>query len=218
MELLALMESHSSHPLSATLVNAAQSEGVTIPKEVIVEDHTTIPGEGLTATIDQKLVYLGNARLFQRIGYYQNLAEVYKQSSMEWSKSGCTVGYLGVQDVGIIAMFCVSDNLREEAVGVVASLQTMGMLVIMITGDGEGTAIAVADEVGIDMNHVHSQCLPEDKMHHIGRLQGCRSRREITSCYNQDPLVCMVGDGVNDSPALKRADVVRSLHNLYSLE
>jgi P-type E1-E2 ATPase len=107
-------------------------------------------------------------------------------------------------------MFCVSDILRDEAVDVIASLQRMGLDVIMITGDGEGTARAVANEVGINIDHVHSQCLPEDKMHHIQRLQGSRSRHEITICDNQG-LVAMVGDGINDAPALRTADVVSDL-------
>jgi len=210
MELLALMESHSAHPLSATLVNAAQKEGITLPKDAVVEDHTTLPGEGLSAVIDQKSVYIGNVRLFRRIGFYENLEEIHKKSSVEWSKSGCTVGFLGVEGLGIVAMFCVSDILRDEAVDVIASLQTMALDVIMITGDSEGTARAVANEVGIDVDHVHSQCLPVDKMHHIQRLQGSRSRHEISICDNQG-LVVMVGDGVNDAPALRTADVVSNI-------
>jgi Cd2+/Zn2+-exporting ATPase len=211
LELLAVMESHSSHPLSATLVNAAHAEGVSIPKDLDVKDHTTIPGEGLTAVVDKKSIYLGNARLLERIGHYQDLPDKHKMLSVEWGKAGCTVGYLSVEGMGIVAMFCVSDILREEAADVVETLEVMGVRVMMVTGDGEGTARAVAEEVGIDMDHVHSQCSPEDKMYHIGRLQGSPLDFEIAHCY-QKKLVAMVGDGVNDVGALKRADVVSMVH------
>ena len=210
MELLALMESHSAHPLSATLINAAQREGISVPKDVSVENHKTLPGEGLSAIVDCKNVYLGNLRLVQRIGFYENLEEKYKMQSLVWAKLGYTSGYLGIDGFGIVAMFCVSDNLRDEAAGVIASLRSMALDIVMITGDSEGTARAVANEIGIDIDDVHSQCLPEDKMHLIQDLQGCQSLHRKTFCVDRG-LVAMVGDGINDAPALRSADVV-SIH------
>jgi Cd2+/Zn2+-exporting ATPase len=205
LELLALMEAPSSHPLSATLVIAARKEGVSVPREAEVTRHSILKGEGVEAIIDDKKVYVGNKRLFKRIGMYESLPQKYKDLAEDWNQEGGTVGFIGVGGTGIVGSFCVSDMVRPEAKDVVRSLKQVGIEVMMLTGDGDGAARAVAEKVGIPDNDVHCQLLPEDKLHFVGsmveptptRCAVCRPRA----------LVLMCGDGVNDAPALAVADV-----------
>jgi len=199
------MEAPSSHPLSATLVMAARKEGVSVPREAEVVQHSILKGEGVEALVDDKKVYVGNKRLFQRVGMYDSLPQKYKDLAEDWNREGGTVGFIGVDGTGIVGSFCVSDMVRPEAKDVVSSLMQVGIEVLMLTGDGDGAAKAVAEQVGIADSDVHSQLLPEDKLHFVGsmveptptRCAACRPRA----------LVLMCGDGVNDAPALAVADV-----------
>lgn len=205
MELLALMEAPSSHPLSATLVTAAKQEGVSIPKDAVVRNHTILKGQGVEAVINEKKVYVGNKRLFERIGMYSTLPGKYQNLAEEWSHAGGTVGFIGIGGQGIVGAFCVKDAVRDEAKDVVASLFQARIDVLMLTGDGDGAAKAVAKQIGLSDDAVHSQLLPEDKMHFVGSLISHKSMR-CAPCRPQS-LVLMCGDGVNDAPALAVADV-----------
>ena len=202
--LLALIESSSSHPLSATLVMAAKAEGVPMPREKLMVDHTVIKGEGVQASIDGKFVYAGNRRLFERLGLYDSL-QSYKALTEGWSRNGGTVGFLGVEGFGIVGAFSVSDAVRPEAKDVIRQLTDEGIEVIMLTGDSEGAAKAVARQVGLPDSAVHSQLLPEDKLHYVGSLIEPPVKR-CSPCAKKR-LVLMCGDGINDAPALAVADV-----------
>ncbi|GAX29128.1 hypothetical protein FisN_7Hh274 [Fistulifera solaris] len=204
LELLALMEGPSSHPLSATLVKAAKNEGIKVPENVKVEDHSILKGEGVTALVDGVRTFVGNRRLFERIGMYDDLGDAYKYRAEEWSTEGGTVGFVGVDGVGIIGSFCMSDSIRPEARKTVQALRGRGIEVLMLTGDSEGAAISVADQVGIPRNLVHSQLLPEDKLHFISSIKHPGSSRSFLS---GSPKVMFCGDGVNDGPAISVADV-----------
>lgn len=205
LELLALIEAPSSHPLAATLVKAARMEGVSIPKDVDLLQHTILKGEGVTATIDGVRVFAGNKLLFERIGMYADLPVTYRDLYDKWSNEGGTVGFLGVENTGIIATYCVEDAVREEAKVVIRSLQEGGIEVIMLTGDSDGAAKAIAFQVGLPESSVHSQLLPEDKLRFVGSLAK-PSARQCGLCHSKS-LVLMCGDGVNDAPALAAADV-----------
>ncbi|KAL7451685.1 hypothetical protein ACHAWC_003502, partial [Mediolabrus comicus] len=203
LELLAIMEAPSSHPLSACLVSAAKDEGVVISENA--EEHTILKGEGVTAMVGNARVYVGNSRLFKRIGMY-SIPSHYTDWAEEWSDEGGTVGYIGIEGVGIIGMFCVKDTIREEAPCVVSSLLESGVEVIMLTGDGQGAARAIGKQIGLEESCIQSQLLPEDKLHYVSSLKGSSSDRH-PSLSGGKKLILMVGDGVNDAPALSVADV-----------
>lgn len=206
MELILLMEAPSSHPLSATLVRAAKAEGVTAPHGMHLKDHSILKGEGVRASVDDKDVYVGNQRLFERLGLYNGLDDSHRISAETWSKSGGTVGFLGIKGEGIIGMFCVSDKVRNEAKVVIAALKSDNFQVYMLTGDSDGAAKAVGKQVGIPVECIHSHLMPEDKLHFIDSLRGMGGSAQSIMCGTKE-LVLMIGDGVNDAPALAVSDV-----------
>lgn len=205
LQLLAIMEAPSSHPLSACLVSAAREEGVVVPTNISLKEHTILKGEGVTANIDSKQVYVGNGRLFKRLGMY-NISDENTESATKWSEEGGTVGFIGIEDLGIIGMFCVKDTIRDEASDIIRELQNSGFEVIMLTGDGEGAAQAVGREIGLEKSSIRSQLLPEDKLHFVSGLKGSPANNHA-SLSGKKKLILMVGDGVNDAPALSVADV-----------
>lgn len=206
LSLLALMESPSSHPLSATLVKAASREGVSIPKDVEMKDHSILKGEGVEATVNGKHVYVGNRRLFDRLGMYNDLPQAYQGLSEEWMEKGGTVGYIGVEGEGIIGVFCMIDIIRPEAKDVISSLHFGGFEVMLLTGDGIGAARTVARQVGIPESAIHSQLMPEDKLHLVGSLKQPAPKHSF-GLFRRQAKVLFCGDGVNDAPALAIADV-----------
>eukprot|EP00804_Cyclotella_cryptica_P008496 CCRYP_003996-RA/>CCRYP_003996-RA protein AED:0.18 eAED:0.18 QI:0/0.66/0.42/1/0.66/0.42/7/144/820 len=193
LELLSIMEAPSSHPLSATLVSAAKAEGAIPLHGVSLQEHTILKGEGVCAIVNDRRVYVGNERLFKRLGMY-DLSPHHVESARKWNNDGGTVGYVGIEGegLGIIAMFCVTDTIRDEAHHVVTALMDNGVKVVMLTGDGEGAALAVGEEIGLPDSSIQSQLLPEDKLHYVS---------------DQRNLVVFVGDGVNDAASLAVADV-----------
>lgn len=204
LEILHLLESPSSHPLSATLVQAARHEGVGIPAHRLMKGHTMLKGEGVTAMVDGEQVYVGNKRLFARLGMYDSIG-VLRTQIEEWSELGGTIGYIGIEGKGIVGAFCVTDAVRHEARDVVNAFLDSGIEVMMLTGDGDGAAKSVAKQVGLPASAVHSQLLPEDKLHFVGSLIQPASKECIS--FTPRSLVMMVGDGINDAPALAVADV-----------
>jgi Cd2+/Zn2+-exporting ATPase len=197
LTLLALMEAPASHPMSATLVAAAKKEGTSLASNVEVKEHQILKGEGVQATILGKLTYVGNRRLFERLGMFAQLQENFVSSAKDWGRQGGTVGFLGVEGEGIIGAFSMNDCVRPESKETVSALQSYGLTVIMLTGDGEGAAKAVAKHVGILESDVHSRLLPEDKLHFVGSFKRPGGRNAFGLCVGQ-PKVMFVGDGVND--------------------
>jgi Cd2+/Zn2+-exporting ATPase len=200
---MAMLEASSSHPLSATLLQAAEQEGVSIPTHWRMEDHCILKGEGVTAVVQGEKVYVGNQRLFERLGMYADLPQTFKHRATEWQRKGASVGFVGVAEEGIVGFFCVTDKVRLEAPNAVAMLQQHGLRVEILTGDGDGAAGAVAHQVGIPPDAVHAKLLPEDKLHLVGRRRIPSSRRFL----RRNATVLFCGDGVNDGPALAVADV-----------
>jgi Cd2+/Zn2+-exporting ATPase len=213
LQLLAAMEAPSSHPLSATLVQAAQREMTTMDVRMTnwnVQDHTILKGEGVTAYVNGTQVYVGNRRLFERVGMYAQLPDHYKVMTDRWSdEQGGTVGFIGVQGTGIIGCYCMKDRVRPESKQTVSALLSDGVRVIMLTGDGEGAARAVAQQVGLPSGAVHSQLLPEDKLHFIGSLKSPHNNANSVACglLRRRNQILFCGDGVNDAPALTVADI-----------
>jgi Cd2+/Zn2+-exporting ATPase len=206
LELLALMQERSSHPLSSSLVKAAKDEGVDVPRNISVSEHQILQGEGITALVNGKeQIYVGNQRLFNRLGMLESLPVTYRNRITEWNNTGGTLGFIGSEKDGIIGMFCVKDVVREEAKAVILELKEARIDTMICTGDSDTAAQAVAKEIGIPSGCVNSQLLPEDKLHFVGSLK----RPQPRSCglCREQRYVLFCGDGVNDAPALAVADV-----------
>ncbi|SDN84900.1 Cu+-exporting ATPase [Halomonas shengliensis] len=185
--LVAALERGSEHPLAAALLSHAEQAGAE-PAEI--RDFDSVTGGGVKAeTPDGRKLLLGNARLLEEAGVDLGKG---RERGAELEKQARTVVYLAVEG-RLAALFGISDPLRHDTVAAVQRLQADGLKVVMLTGDNEHTAGAIAREVGID--DFRAGLLPEDKHAEIERLQG------------EGEVVGMVGDGINDAPALARADV-----------
>ena len=205
LKLLAIMEAPSSHPLSAALVSAARDEGITASKTLVAQEHTVLKGEGVTAIVGNRRVYVGNERLFKRLNMY-NLSFNHLEYVKRWNDEGGTIGFIAIEGLGIIAMYCVIDTIRQEAQHVVTSMLNNDVKVVMLTGDGDGAARVIGEKIGLPSSSIHSQLLPEDKLHYVSSLKDV-SLKSAGLLTKGKRLVMMVGDGVNDAPALATADV-----------
>ena len=179
-------ETGSEHPLGEAIVQKSKEENMTLAKP----DHfEAIPGYGIRVEIEGKDMYIGNRKLMleQKI----DLSSMEKESD-RLADEGKTPMYLSV-DGELAGIIAVADTLKENSMKAVKELRRRGVEVIMITGDNKRTAKAIAKQVGIDS--VLSEVLPEDKAEEVKRLQEAGKK------------VAMVGDGINDAPALAQADV-----------
>ena len=182
----AAVEVGSEHPLGEAIVRAAKNRELELPK---VEEFEAIAGHGIRGSIGGRIALLGNRRLFEREGINIKIAE---ESMVKLEAQGKTAMLVGLDGVlaGIVA---VADTLKPEAKDAIAALLKENVEVIMLTGDNHRTAEAVAQELGI--KRVIAEVLPSDKAKIIQDLQ------------KQGKVVAMVGDGVNDAPALAVAEI-----------
>mmetsp|Transcript_3002 Transcript_3002/g.3299 ORF Transcript_3002/g.3299 Transcript_3002/m.3299 type:complete len:1163 (-) Transcript_3002:547-4035(-) len=209
LEYLALMESSSSHPLALALAQAARNENVTVDKNLKVSNHSLIEGEGIVGNVGKLTVYVGNERLFKRLDIFKSISNIDVGISDTWCKNGGTVGYMSI-DGDVVCMYCVQDAAREESREVVCALKLMGIETVMLTGDNQHSALAIAREVGLADEDIHSQLLPKEKLDIIAELKFTKNTKNSPSSYcrgNENGFVLMVGDGVNDAPALVIADI-----------
>jgi ATPase, P-type (transporting), HAD superfamily, subfamily IC len=190
MELLAraaALESRSDHPLAQAIVAYAQERSVEF---VPAEDCEIQPGRGATGRFNGKNYWLGSHRLLEERG--QETPEVH-QELQRMTEAGSTVVVVGTDD-HVCGFIGLADTVRPNAKDLVDALRNAGIQhVVMLTGDNRGTALAIASETGVD--EVHAELLPADKVAAVEKLVAHYSR------------VAMVGDGVNDAPALARATV-----------
>tara|TARA_R100000654_G_scaffold5129_1_gene14727 strand:- start:13917 stop:16454 length:2538 start_codon:yes stop_codon:yes gene_type:complete len=183
----ASVEAGSEHPLGQSIVNGAREKGLEVPT---VMDFRAITARGVEGRVDDQLIRVGSRRLLSEANIeLGDLEEVMIRLENE-GKTAMLVA-AGDQAAGIVA---VADTIKEDSKAAIAALHEMGIHTVMITGDNERTARHVANQVGID--EVMAGVLPEGKVDAIKRLQ---------EKYGQ--LVAMVGDGINDAPALKQANV-----------
>ena len=201
---LSLMEASASHPLADAIVKGAANEKAEIPANLEVKDHTLLPGEGVVGIIDNKKVHVGNKRLFVRLGLYDDLSEEDKATVDGWASSGGTIGFISIEGEGIVGAYCVSDKIRDETKSVIQDLKKKGIEINMLTGDQRQAALGVAEQIGLDECGVKSDLLPEEKLTAIQNMvDDCKSKKKC----GRAKKVMMVGDGVNDAPALAIADI-----------
>jgi len=186
LELAAAVEKNSEHPLAEAILKAAIKEGVNIPN---IERFEAIPGKGVKAIYNSYEILLGNKKLMEEANI--NIDEA-KELISKFEEEGKTVMILSVNRelAGVIS---VMDTIKNEAFEVVKQLKNMKLKVAMLTGDNEKTAKAIAKQIGIDM--VFANVLPWEKAEIIKKLQ------------EKGEVIAMVGDGINDAPALAQADI-----------
>ena len=183
--LAASAEQLSEHPLGKAIVRCCRRDGGALAE---VRDFRMIPGRGVRAQVEGKTVLAGSPELLREQGAPMEMpaaADTYLQQ-------GCTVTYVAV-DGEFAGFLALSDTLRQESAATITELSRLGVRPVLLTGDHENAARTIAGKLGI--RELQANCLPEDKLTAIGAYQA------------QGLPVCMIGDGVNDAPALKRADV-----------
>ena len=207
MEYLLLMEERASHPVAQAIISAARSEGITIPKDMILEKHTILAGEGVTGVINGRDIFVGNERLFERLGLLSRLSEEEAKCVHSWKRLGGTIGFISVSGAGIVGAYCATDAVRSEAAEVISSFQKRKIGLSMLTGDNEEAAQSVGAQLGwdIDRNEIHAKLLPADKLAYVESLTASSANSSKCCCQKASVLFC--GDGVNDAPALAAAHV-----------
>jgi len=198
--LAASAEQGSEHTLGRTIVKAAQDKGLTLSHP---EKFRAFSGFGIKATVDAQVILIGNQRMMQNeginLGTFQS--EVLKLQSEGKTAMIVASNSAGDQDkIQAIGIIAVADAIKPGAKEAISDLRKLGLEIVMLTGDNQSTADAIASQVGIDK--VIAEVLPGEKADAIRKLQ------EASSLGNYaHPMVAMVGDGINDAPALAQADV-----------
>ena len=186
IRLAASLEVASEHPLGEAIVAKAKEQGAAFDE---VTNFEAIPGFGIKGHVGETLVFLGNEKWMRENG----LANVeMNEKANHFAEQGKTPLYIGYNDA-VQGLIVVADTVKESSARAIQTLHEMGIQVAMMTGDHERTAQAIAAEVGID--RVFSEVLPQDKANYVSKLQ------------EEGYIVAMVGDGINDAPALAQAQV-----------
>ncbi len=186
LRLAGSVERSSEHPLAEAIVEGVKARGITLTDPTLFE---AVPGHGVIATVEGRRIVLGNLKMMQRETVPLDGLE---RMAAQLADDGKTPMYVAVdsQAAGIVA---VADTVKEDSAEAIGAFKRMGIEVVMISGDNARTAQAIARQVGVD--RVLAEVLPEDKAHNVHLLQA------------EGKKVAMVGDGINDAPALAQADV-----------
>ena len=182
----ASVEQPSEHPLSRAVTEAAQERSIPLCD---VEDFTAVPGGGVHAALHGETVFAGNADYMRQNGVP---IDAFSAQAETWANDGKTVLYFAQQGRAL-GMLAVADTVKPDSAAAIAALKRSGCRVVLLTGDNTQTANAIARQVGVDQ--VIAQVLPQDKAACVEKLR------------KDGQLVAMVGDGINDAPALVQADV-----------
>lgn len=186
LQIAASLEQNSEHTLAESIVRSAKKQKTHFLR---VHKFQAIPGHGVEGEIDGKMYFLGNRKLMQRA----MVSEISAEDELQRFEDEGKTAMLLASEKRLLGIIAVADTLKETSKEAVDILKTMGITVYMITGDNKRTAHALAEKVGIE--NVLAEVLPEDKAEEVKRLQ------------EQGRKVAMVGDGINDSPALAQADL-----------
>jgi Cu2+-exporting ATPase len=184
---IASLNQYSEHPLAQAVVNYAKSKNVSL---IEVKDFESISGKGVIGTVANKKVALGNRKLMEQIE--ANIPDDLETKIIAEQKLGKTVSYISMDGIAV-GFVSISDKIKPTSFAAIKELMHQGIEVIMITGDNENNAKAVADE--LHLTGFIANCLPEDKLAAIKRLQ------------SEGKIVAMAGDGINDAPALAQANI-----------
>ena len=181
------LNQNSEHPLSNAVIQKAKEKNISAEKVI---DFENISGKGLQGKINGKMVYVGNQNLMlsNNIQITDNL----KQKAVEIQSKAYTISYIAEEN-NVLGFVSFKDKIKKTSKKAIKLLMEDGIDVIMMTGDNEHTAKAVAEELGIQ--HYKANCLPEDKLNEVKKLQ------------QQGKTVAMTGDGINDSPALAQSNI-----------
>ena len=186
LKLAAALERSSEHPLAEAIMAECETRGIVART---VEDFAAVPGRGVTAREGQNVIAAGNVRLMDELG-----AKVPAGLAKQFAAEGKTPLFFA-KNGELVGTIAVADEVKETSAEAIAALRKLGVDVRMLTGDNRVTAEAIARRVGLSSEQVIADVLPADKERHVRELQDAGSK------------VAMVGDGINDSPALARADV-----------
>lgn len=186
LSLVGAAEKNSEHPLAEAMVAGIREKGIAIPQ---AESFQAIPGYGIMAVVEGKGIMIGTKKLMAQ---YSVKAEAAFEEMERLESAGKTAMLVAV-DGQYAGMVAVADTIKETSQQAVARMKAMGLEVVMITGDNERTAKAIANQVGIE--HVRAEVLPDGKANEVKKLQESGKK------------VAMVGDGINDAPALATADI-----------
>ena len=186
LKLAATLEANSEHPLAEAIMDLAGERGI-VAREA--SDFAAVPGKGVTAREGSNVVAAGNARLMAELG-----VEVDEGELAAFSREGKTA-LMFAKNGKLMGTIAVADQVKPTSARAIAALCELGVSAVMLTGDNRATAEAIAATVGLGADDVIAEVLPTDKERHVRELQEAGKK------------VAMVGDGINDSPALARADV-----------
>ena len=184
VKIAASLEHNSSHPIAQAIVNHATMNDIEFEE---IEDFKNVPGKGIVGTIDGSEYYAANESLIEGSSF-----DISRDEINRYSSEGKTIVFIGNSEK-VLGIITVSDKIRSNASEVINDLKDKGVQTVMLTGDNKLAAKSVADEIGID--YVYSNLLPEDKLNILDTIR------------NKFGDVAMVGDGINDAPALARANI-----------
>jgi Cu+-exporting ATPase len=187
LSLAAAVEQHSEHPLAAAILKRAEQDQVGISS---VSDFQTTPGKGISATVDGISVAVGTRGLMD--DWHITPTDQVHAVATRLESAGKTVVFVGVNE-RLIGLIALADMVKPEAAEAITQLKSLGKKTVMITGDNQRVGEAIAHQLGIDQ--VMAQVLPQDKFTHVKAMQA------------NGEVVAMVGDGINDAPALAQADL-----------
>lgn len=184
---IASLNQYSEHPLAQAVVNYAKTKSILL---IGVKDFENVTGKGVTGTVTNRKVALGNKKLMEQVK--ATISDDLENKIIAEQKLGKTVSYIAVDGV-TVGFVSITDAIKTSSAAAIKELMLQGVEVIMLTGDNVNTAKAVADELGL--SSYKAGCLPEDKLNEIKRLQA------------EGKIVAMAGDGINDAPALAQANI-----------
>lgn len=187
LQYIASLNQYSEHPLAEAIVKYSETKNVALQS---VDDFDSVSGKGVTGTVANKKIALGNKKLMEQVK--ATVSEKIENQIIAEQKKGKTVSYIAV-DGQVLGYVSISDAIKKTSASAIANLQEQGIAVVMLTGDNENTAKTVAKQLGL--TNFRADFLPKDKLDFIKKLQ------------EEGKIVAMAGDGINDAPALAQADV-----------